>query len=123
MREFIIGPADEPDWAIDVSAFLSGMLARWPQGRVHEYADQGPQTHEVNVAFPDGEALSVWIMPPQAIHAETFDVRKLGEFIEWWVSHAPGFDPDLRIYDTTDFERSLPLSASTTAADVVRIFA
>ncbi len=110
-------------WAIDVPAFVAGILARWPQGRVHEYADQGPLTHEVTIAFTDGEALSVWVLPPAAIHAETFDVASLGAFIEWWVQRAPGFDPDLRIYDTSDIGRSLALRPTTTADDVARFFA
>ncbi len=124
MREFLIAPAGAPDWAIDPPALVAGMRERWPQSAVREYTDGRPMTHEVTVDFPDSEFLAIWIMsPPDTLHAETFDVGKLGEFIEWWVQRAPGFDPDVRIYDTTDPSRSLPLTAGTTAEQVVVAFA
>jgi hypothetical protein len=81
-------------------ALVAGMRERWPQSAVREYTDGRSMTHEVTVDFPDSEFLAIWIMsPPDTLHAETFDVGKLGEFIEWWVQRAPGFDPDVRIYN------------------------
>jgi hypothetical protein len=31
----------------------------------------------------------VTVAPPDTLHAETFDVGKLGELIGWWVQRAP----------------------------------
>lgn len=113
--DFLIVPADQPDWTVSSEELRQALLSRWPNVGLNGTSGDSPMVLSAEVEYPQGTLQINLNRDGTMLSLDAPDIEAAADFAAWWASRAPGLEPDLRIYVTADYSRSASLSQDVDA--------
>ena len=108
--DFLIVPADQPEWTVSDAEMRQALLSRWPDVGLYGTRAESPMVLTAEVEYPQGTLQINLDKDGTMLSLDAPDIEAAADFAVWWGARAPGLEPDLRIYVTADYSRSAPLS-------------
>ena len=115
--EFLISPEEQPPWAVEPTQLQDQVLERWPGTRAYAQSAEAPMALGLEVPDPRGDLEVSLSRDGGALHLDG-ELEVAADFAAWWATQAPGLEPEVRVYDTADLERSVALRRDITADEV-----
>ena len=116
--DFLIVPSEQPDWSVTRAALEQQVRGRWPDAGCYETAADSPMVVTVVLPYPQGDLQVDLSRRGTMLSLEAPDLASAADFAAWWARLAPGLEPDLRIYVTADFDRSVALRRDISAGEI-----
>ncbi|WP_433062896.1 hypothetical protein [Dactylosporangium sp. CS-033363] len=115
-------PMGTPAWQFEPGAWLETVRGRWPRatGAVIGRDDRATAAYAVLPAG-DGSVEVELLRDGCTVTFEPLRPDAIADFVAWWASVLPSYEPEVHLFVMSDADRSLPLTAGLTA-DQVRDF-
>lgn len=115
---------DEASWEFDPQQWLNAIYEHWPTatGQLGGY----PNDLAAAVALlPGGDHQLEVVLDPdrQSISFEPLLEEVIAEFVAWWATRLPAYDPPVVFFVGGDVDQSLRLTPDLTTDDVRRFLA
>ena len=121
MPEYTITARERPSWQFTAEDFAEAIRKRWPNARVGiRDLPRSPMIVHALVPFePPRRELGIALSSlGNAVILDPADPDTAAEFVLWYVTQLPEFDPPVYLF--TDDMRSVELRPDVTADEIVR---
>ncbi len=116
--DFLIVPADRPDWSVSREDFQAYVAGRWPSAEFFNASDESPMVMTAQLEFSNGNLQVDLDRDGTMLSITAPDVTTAAEFGAWWAGQAPDLTPGVRMYVTADFNRSVALRREISAGEI-----
>jgi hypothetical protein len=112
-------PLGTPSWRFEPRAWLDAVRERWPAADGEVIGRDDREAVAYAVLPSSGGGLEVELFSDLCtVVFEPLEPEAIADFVEWWAARLPAYEPPVHLFVMPDADRSLPLTAGLTAAQV-----